>query len=108
VAAIKKNLKIYPLAQAANPPVTKLNNVFGIPHNTIHANDFHFYEEVNEIVQEEPSEALDPEMLGLLASIGIEKGKPFNPDARMKKILTDAAAVGNVTARVISFRPRNK
>src|SRR3984885_4380148 len=108
VAAIEKNLRIYPLAQAANPPVTKFSNVSGIPHNTVHANNFHFYEEVNEIVQEEPAEALDPETLGLLASIGIEKGKPFAPDARMKKILTEAVAVGNVTARALSMRPRLK
>jgi hypothetical protein len=77
-----------------NPPVTKFTNISGVPNNTVHANDFHFYEEVNDIVQEEPSEALDPETLGLLAAIGIEKGKPFKPDARMKKILTDAASVG--------------
>jgi hypothetical protein len=69
------------------------------------ANNFHFFEEINDIVQEEPAE-LDPETLGLLASIGIEKGKPFAPDERMKKILTDAAAVGNVTARALTFRTR--
>jgi hypothetical protein len=79
-----------------------------VPHNTVHANNFHFYEEVNEIVQEEPNSALDPETLGLLASIGIEKGKPFAPDERMKKILTEAVAVGNVTARALSMRPRTK
>ena len=45
-------------------------------------------------MQAEPNEALDPERLGLFASIGIEKGKPFAPDERMKKILTEAAAVG--------------
>ena len=45
----------------------------------------------------EPNEALDPETLGLFASIGLEKGKPFAPDARMKKILTESAAVGNGT-----------
>lgn len=60
------------------------------------------------MVQEEPSEALDPERLGLFASIGIEKGKPFTPDARMKKILTEAAAVGNATSRAILFRSRMK
>jgi hypothetical protein len=108
VASIKKHLKIYPLAQAANPPVTKFSNVSGVPHNTVHANNFHFYEEVNEIVQEEPAAALDPETLGLLASIGIVKGKPFAPDERMKKILVEAAAVGNVTARALSMRPRLK
>jgi hypothetical protein len=49
---------------------------------------------------------MDPETLGLLASIGIEKGKPFKPDARMKKILTEAAAVGNITARAIAYKSR--
>ena len=70
--------------------------------------DFSFFEEVNQVVQEEPNEAMDPETLGLLASIGIEKGKPFAPDARMKKILTEAAAVGNATARAILFKTRDK
>jgi hypothetical protein len=36
----------------------------------------------------------------------IEKGKPFAPDERMKKILTEAVAVGNATARTINLRPR--
>jgi hypothetical protein len=108
VTNIKQHLRIYPLSQAANPPVSKFTNVSGVPNNTIHANNFHFYEEVNEIVQDEPNEALDPETLGLLASIGIEKGKPFAPDDRMKKILTEAVAVGNVTARALSMRPRLK
>ena len=43
---------------------------------------------------------------GLLASIGIKKGKPFAPDARMKAILTDAAAVANATSRAI-ISPRD-
>jgi hypothetical protein len=64
--------------------------------------------EVHALVQEEPVDAMDPETMGLLASIGIEKGKPFAPDARLKKILDAAAATGNATARAISFRPRDK
>jgi hypothetical protein len=106
VESIKKLLKIYPLAQAANPPVTKFTNMSGIPHNTIHSNDFGFYEEIHAILQMEPNEALDSETLGIFAAIGLEKGKPFAPDARMKKILTEAAAVGNATARTLSFRSR--
>jgi hypothetical protein len=51
---------------------------------------------------------MDSETLGALASIGIEKGKPFAPDARMKNILTEAAAVGNATARAIVFSARDK
>jgi hypothetical protein len=108
VEGIKKSLRIYPLAQAKHPPPTKFINGSGIEFNTIHANDFSYFEELNEVVQEEPNEALDPERLGLFASIGIEKGKPFAPDARMKKILTEAAEVGNATARSILFRTRMK
>ena len=108
VENIKANARIYPLAKADNPPKQKFINLSGREYNTIHANDITFYEEVNEVIQEEPGDGLDPEILGLLASIGIEKGKPFEMDARMKPILTDAAAVGNATARAIVFRNRSK
>src|SRR5208282_5596505 len=104
----KKYAKVYSLADAKNPPPMKFINVSGNAFSTIHANDFSFYEEVNHVVQEEPNDALDPETLGLLASIGIEKGKPFEPDDRMKKILTEAVAVGSATARAILFRSRIK
>ncbi len=104
VAAIKQQLRIYPLADAAKPPVTNFVNVSGKAFNTIHAMDFSFFEEVNEVVQEESLDATDPETLGLLASIGIAKGTPFAPDARMKKILTEAASVGQATARALAYR----
>jgi hypothetical protein len=104
----KKNFRVYPLSQAANPPTMNFINISGKYINTVHSNDFSFFEEVNQVIQEEPLEAVDPEVRGLLASIGMEKGKPFKPDARMKKILTDAAAVGNATARAIAFSTRDK
>ena len=108
VEATKKFAKVYPLAQAKNPPQMKFVNVSGKAFNTIHANDFTFFEEINHVVQEEPNDALDPETLGLLASVGIEKGKPFAPDQRMKKIITESVAVGNATARAIVFKSRLK
>ena len=106
VESFKKHARIYPLGQADNPPEQRFVNMSGIAFNTIHANDFTFFEELNQIVQEEPTEALDPEMLGLFASIGIKKGKAFAPDLRMKKILTEAVAVGNATARSLVFPGR--
>lgn len=60
------------------------------------------------MVQEEPLESVDPEVRGQLAAIGIQKGKPFAPDERMKAILTDAVAVGNSTARTILFNTRDR
>ncbi len=106
VRNIKENLKIYPLAQKDNPPQMEFINGSKQPFNTIHANNFHFYEEIHALIQEERMEMLDPETRGLLASIGIVKGKPFNPDVRMKKLLTEAVAIGNATARSIVWYPR--
>lgn len=108
VEAVKKDLKIYQLSDAANPPAMKFVNASGVPSNFIQPADYTFWSLLNEAIQEEPSEGSDPTTLGLFASIGIEKGKPFNPDARMKKILTDAANIGSVTARAIAFRIRDK
>jgi hypothetical protein len=108
VESIKKHLRIYPLAQGTSPHVPTFVNVSGKAFNTTHSMDFSFYDEVNQVVQEEPSNAIDPETSGLLASIGIEKGKPFEPDERMKKILTESAAVGQATARALAYRTRTK
>ena len=58
---------------------------------------------LNEAVQLQPAEAMDPEIAGQIAAIGIVKGKPFSPDARMKKILTDALAVANAASRAVSI-----
>ena len=79
VDSIKQHLRIYPLAQAAKPPATNFINVSGKSFNTIHAMDFSYFEEVNEVIQEEPAAAIDPETLGLLASIGIVKESLLRP-----------------------------
>ena len=107
VENIKEHFRVYPLG-AKDPSPVNLVDVSMKPFNTNHPSDFSFFEEINQIVQEEPNAAQSPEILGLLAEIGIEKGKPFAPDARMKKILTEAALVGNAASRVIEYRNRDK
>lgn len=107
VELTKKTFRMYPLSRASNPPKMNFINVSGTYHNTIHRMDFEIFEEINEVVQAEPADSGDPEILGLLASIGIKKGQPFAPDARMKKILTEAARVGAATVRTLAFRPRD-
>jgi hypothetical protein len=108
VEATKKLTKVYQLSDAKNPPPMKFINISGKAFNTVGANTFQFYEDLNAVVQYEPNDAYSPEVLGQLATIGIEKGKPFAPDARMKKILTEAVAVGNATARAVVFKSRQK
>jgi hypothetical protein len=103
---VKDNLRIYPLAMKDNPPKMEFISGSGKAFNTIHANDYSFYEHLNEVIQKEPLDMLDPETRGLFASIGMEKGKPFAPDDRMKKILTDAVAIANATARSLVWYPR--
>ncbi len=108
VGPLKAKFRMYPLAEAASPSQQKFLNLSGKKFNTVHANDFKFFEELNAVVQYEPADAFNPETVGQFASVGIKKGQPFNPDARMKKILTEAVAVGNATARSLSFAPRKQ
>lgn len=102
-----KQTRIYPLAQAQSPEPNEFVNWTDLAFNTIHANDFTFYEEIDELVQEEPVEALDPERAGQLAAIGIVKGQPFAPDDRMRRILEDAARIGAGMARTFAYASRD-
>jgi hypothetical protein len=123
--AIKKYTKVYPyeaggvgtsiaeflsgkgkLGRITAPPPTVFHEGSGKAFSTLPPNDFSYYEVLNDIVQQEPATSLDPELMGPLAAIGIVKGKPFAPDARMKKILTEAAALGNATSRALFMNPR--
>ncbi|MBY3027088.1 DUF1254 domain-containing protein [Rhizobium leguminosarum] len=103
----REGLKVYPLAKKAKPPAMEFFNGSTVAYNTIHANTFEFYKEIDHVIQKEPIDFIDPELRGLAASIGLRKGLPFAPDARMTAILTDAVAVANATSRAIAFRNRD-
>lgn len=107
VDRVKQLTKIYPLSQAATPPKLNFVNVSGRDFNSVGPADYPFWEYLNQVVQDEPTESIDPTTLGLWASIGIQKGKPFKPDARMKKTLAEAALVGDATTRAIMYRWRS-
>jgi hypothetical protein len=104
----RTGLKVYPLAQADNPPAMKYIDGSTVPFNTIHANTYEFYEELHTVIDREPVDFVEPQLLGMAAAIGIRKGKPFEPDARMQGILKEAVAVGNATARAIWLKPRDE
>ena len=112
-ALIKRTLKLYPYAQgelrderrhaAAGPGAARSTGVgsetvfvegSGKAFNTIPPTGLGFFELLNELVQAEPAGSTGIELMGELAAIGIVKGKPFAPDERMRRILEDAAAVG--------------
>ena len=103
---MKEHFRLYPLGSA--PKEVNFVNGAMKNYNTLHAQDFTYFDEINEIVQEEPNEATSPDILGMLATIGIEKGKEFKPDTRMKKILAEAAIVGTASMRTIEWANRDK
>ncbi len=106
VKMVEDNLKVYPLSEKGKAQKTELVDISGRDFNTVHTNDFSFYEHLADWINEEHVDMLDVETRGLFASIGIEKGKTFAPDERMKKILTEAVAIGNAAARSIVWYPR--
>jgi hypothetical protein len=95
------------LGRVGPPPATVFHEGSGKVMNTIPPNDWSYYEMLNEVVQQEPATSLDPELMGPLAAVGIVKGKPFAPDARMKKIMTEALAVANATSRSLFMSLRD-
>jgi hypothetical protein len=84
-------VQLYPLSQAVKPPATTFLDVVDIVYDSTIAYDLRFFESLNRIVQAEPWLERDKAMIDPLKSIGIEKGKPFNPDPGTHKILNDAA-----------------
>ncbi len=106
VDMIKRVMRIYPLSDAANPPALNFVDMSGKPFNMVAPADYRFWALLNQAVQTEPTDTVDPTTLGLWASIGIQKGQPFTPDARMQKILTEAAVEGDATGRALAYRTR--
>ncbi len=95
------------LGPVTPPPETVFHDMSGAVMETVWPNDFTYYEWLDEVVQQEPAGSLDPELMGSIAAVGIVKGRPFAPDERMRRILADAAAVGNATGRSLFMRPRD-
>jgi len=89
--AYGKRIKLYPLSQAASPPATSFVDGVDVVYDANIPYDLRFYESLQRIVQTQPWLPRDKAMIDPLASIGIEKGKPFEPDAKTKELLNDAA-----------------
>jgi len=110
-AAIKriKTVKMYPLHPVAGWPETKWLDLTPAPQDTTPLaweNNMQYWQELYEVIDTEFPNPRFHYMYGELASLGIEKGKPFNPDARMTAILEKAAKTGNAQMRVESFGDR--
>lgn len=100
--AYVKRLKIYPLAHAANLPVPTFSDVTDTEFASTIPYDLRFFQSLDRIVQSEPWEERDRVMIDQLKSIGIEKGKPFYPDAKTASAIWNRGAHRMINAEVIS------
>ena len=104
-----QSVKVYPLKRPSDwkdPTWVSLNKP-GLDFTPLAWEDnLQFWAELHELINTEPPFAEYRNMYGELADLGIAKGKPFAPDARMKAILTHASQVGNALLRVQSFADR--
>jgi hypothetical protein len=85
--AYAKRLKVYPLSTAAKPPETVFTDAKDVVLDSTIRYDTSFFTSLNRIVQNEPWLERDRAMIDQLRTLGIERGRPFNPDKRTSKAL---------------------
>jgi hypothetical protein len=101
-----KQLRLYPYSQRDNPPETRVLSPEGRVWSQVPPRGLVYWERLADILNREPVEARDRFFMAMLAPLGIEKGKPFKPDARQQKLLEEASFVGESMAMAISFDKR--
>jgi hypothetical protein len=86
-----KRIRFYPFAAAADPPATTWLDAADVVFDATIPYDVRFFESLARMVESQPWLERDRLMIDTLKTLGIEKGKPFNPDARTREILNQAA-----------------
>jgi len=103
-------IKVYPLAKAGEPVTFQFVDITNKPfdNNLLKWDgNLDYWKQLKSVLDSETTPAYFRAMYGMLQSLGIEKGKPFNPDARMARILEEAAQIALAEMRVNSFANRN-
>lgn len=95
--------RIYPLDQKDNPPVMVFPNGTGVSADMLFPQDYGYIEMLAEFVENEFVGPEDWSMRGMMASLGIIKGKPFKPDTHMRDILEAGAEVGIKMSKALRF-----
>jgi hypothetical protein len=94
-AAYGRRVKICSLAQAANPPSTTFVDSIDVVSDATIPCDLRFFQSLDRIVQSELWLVRDKAPIEPLKSIGVEKGKPFNPDVKTRDVHKEAAREGH-------------
>ena len=98
-----RQLKIYPWSARDNPKALKVVSMSGKPVDSIPPDGIEYWVRLATFINNNPVHERDRFFMAMLKPLGIEKGKPFQPDARQRAILEDAARLGPAMARTILF-----
>jgi hypothetical protein len=90
--AYTRQIKMYPLAEAANPKPTRFVDLRPYTCHTLPHYDIRGLQDIHDIISVEPVQPRDKVMMGMLATIGIEPGKSFNPPEKLKPALAKGVA----------------
>ncbi|MDG2618067.1 DUF1254 domain-containing protein [Thermoleptolyngbya sichuanensis XZ-Cy5] len=104
--ALTASYQVYSYAQRENPRKTQIIPAADKPWSGWPASNMDYWRLLAKMLNEEPVHERDRMMVAMLKPLGIEKGRPFQPDARQQKILEQAAIVGEATARCLSYAKR--
>lgn len=96
-------IKIYPLSKMSNPEPTEVVKVDRREWEGWHPRGLKYFEVLSQAVNKNPVHERDRFFMAMLKPLGIEKGEPFEPDEKQKKILTEAALVGEAMAKANDF-----
>ena len=98
--------RIYPYSQRNNPKPNRVFPSTGKYINTVEPEGLAYWKLLSEVINDNPVEERDRFFMAMLKPLGIEKGKPFAPNERQKRILEEGARIGHAMAQVTSFNPR--
>jgi hypothetical protein len=101
--AVMEATKIYPLGGQVNAKPMQFPDASGVAANLLPRDDASAFDQLKMLVETEGLHLADADWMGMLAALGIAKGKPFNPDAASRAILDRAAKTAYKTSRVIGF-----
>jgi hypothetical protein len=104
---VLKQSVLYPLGKKNSARKMKFVDASGHRHNMLPRSDATAFQQLKYLVDTEGHHLADPDWLGMLAGLGIVKGKAFEPDARTRKILTAAAKTGYKTSRVLGLQQKS-
>jgi hypothetical protein len=104
--ALAAAVRIYPFDQRDAPSPTRLISPDGRPWSGDQPRGLDYWNCLHEIYQSEIVDERDRFYLAMLRQLGIEKGKPFTPDRRLTRVLTEAAAAGELMAQANTFAKR--